>query len=1408
MSKINQMEMDRRKSDERIRQLEGMLQSYGRSAPSSPNVASVGQPMYASPSFQSTPVASLVQPPPVIGMMTPQSYSSVTSGGPPVAVGDGNRRKVRERHRPVGCPACRQPDGTVALSCSECRRQGCYNCGSLDHWKRDCPIPRKTASTPPGAYSKGANAGQSHGQVYLTMVIGSQSTPCLIDTGCELSLAPLKLVNDVQLTATDQRVYAANGSDIRIRGATRLQFLLNGLKTQADVLVTEDVEEPMLGIDWLVEHQCYWDFRRSLLYVDGRPMEMRGRRARNLCRRVYVTEEVRLPPRHQGDVPARSTSVSLRDVGSTWALESRQLRPGVLVARSVMPDRHHDVAVRLLNVTNRPQTVRSGTCVGVLRPVDVCCVDDGRPSSQSAGQPPTVNCRTVNQQGIPSTITSRVAGVGNDTAEPDPFEEMISALPPNLDADQRRVAESLLRRYEDTFSKSDYDLGQTDLVMHRIDTGDNRPFRQPLRRHPVSQLPIIDEHVDQMLRQGIVEPAASPWSSNVVLVRRKDNKYRFCIDYRRLNAVTYQDVYPLPRIESCLDALNGAGWFSTLDLRSGYWQVRQDPRDADKTAFITRRGCFRFRVMSFGLTNAPSVFQRLMDLVLAGLTWDVCLVYLDDVIVFSSDFEEHTRRLEIVLQRLRAAQLKLKPSKCEFFSRQVKFLGHVVSDRGVQTDPEKIAVVKDWPVPRCLSELRTYLGFCSYYRRFVRGFADIAAPLHELTKKGRQFVWTERCQQSFDELKERLTSSPVLAQPRHEGSFVLDTDASLVGVGAVLSQVQDGEERVIAYSSRLLSDAERRYSTTRLELLAAVYGLRQYRQYLLGRHFTLRTDHAALQWLRRVPEPVGQQARWLDLISEFTFDIQHRPGSKHNNADGLSRRPPPEAVVAVVRGSRAGACDQPLRPADLSAEPTPAQLVADIGFDAEHWTPEELGRAQAADPAVGPIYRLLSEGQERPSIESLLPTAEETESYWTQWELLTVVNGVLYRRFIDADGRTKRLQLIAPAVLRSELVRLCHTGMTGGHLGFRKTVDQVARRAYWTGYRSDVQRFCRRCQECTKYHRGAPPRNGPLQSMTVGMPMERWAIDLTGPHPRSRHGKVYILTAIDCFTRYVEAVAIPNKEATTVARALVENVFCRYGLPLQLLSDQGKEFDNTLLQELCRLLGVDKVRTSAYKASTNGCVERFHRTLNAMIGRVVTDSQKEWDEILPFVMAAYRSSTHESTGHSPNFLMYGREARAPVDVVLGTPPSDTPATADAYADELYQRLVDAYRLVREQLGLVAVRSKQHYDLRVRPVTYTEGQWVWIYHPRRRVGRSPKWQRWYTGPFVVEKAFNDVLYRVRRSPKAKPIVVHVDKMKPCLEPPTSTEAIQQFVSEAPGGSVSGLMDNRPRREIRRPARYLD
>ncbi|KAK6171893.1 hypothetical protein SNE40_018316 [Patella caerulea] len=345
----------------------------------------------------------------------------------------------------------------------------------------------------------------------------------------------------------------------------------------------------------------------------------------------------------------------------------------------------------------------------------------------------------------------------------------------------------------------------------------------------------MDKMVDEMLTSGVIEPSCGPWASPVVLVKKSDGTLRFCVDYRKLNSLTIKDAYPLPRIDETLDALSGVKWFSTMDLASGYWQVEVEPKDRHKTSFATFKGLYQFKVMPFGLCNAPGTFERLMESVLSGLQWEVCLVYLDDIIIYSQTFVEHLDRIEMALNRLRKAGLKLKASKCNLFRDEVKYLGHIVSSNGIATDPTKIECVRGCRTPVNVTEVRSFLGLCSYYRRFIKHFSDIAKPLNKLTEKGQKFNWTDECESSFQTLKLRLTESPVLAYPDPTKSFILDTDASGYGIGAVVSRVHDGVERMVAYGSRSLSKTERNYCVTRKELLAVVYFVKYYKAYLHGR---------------------------------------------------------------------------------------------------------------------------------------------------------------------------------------------------------------------------------------------------------------------------------------------------------------------------------------------------------------------------------------------------------------------------------------------------------------------------------------------------------------------------------------------------------------------------------------------
>ena len=563
------------------------------------------------------------------------------------------------------------------------------------------------------------------------------------------------------------------------------------------------------------------------------------------------------------------------------------------------------------------------------------------------------------------------------------------------------------------FSFRSSDLGHTSLLQHRINTGSEGPIQCPPRRIPQARREDVRRLLREMLNNGIVEPSEGPWSSPIVLAKKKDGTLRFCVDYRKVNTITKRDAYPLPRIDDTLGTLGGFKFFTTMDLASGYWQVEMAPEDRPKTAFSTPEGLYQFRVMPFGLCNAPATFQRLMDRVLGTLKWSSCLVYFDDIIVVGSSFGDHLRHIASVLMKLREAGLKLKPTKCKFFQKQVAFLGHIVSACGIATDPAKTEVIAKWPTPQSRKEVQQFLGLANYYRRFIKNFGTIAKPLHRLTEKNITFQWTDTCQQAFDNLRKCLMTSPILAHPDWSKSFILDTDASDCGIGAVLSQVNsDASECVIAYASRSLSRQEQRYCVTRRELLAVVEFVKHFREYLLGRRFTLRTDHGSLVWLKNFKEPEGQLARWLERLEEYDFTVVHRQGSLHNNADALSRIP----------------CRQCGRSSHSKDVPEGSALVGVVNsLPFQTYTAEQMRQFQSVDPIIGPVYNAVSLG-ELPSSEELNTWGRESKWLLQQWDSLVLDKGLLWRKDLEDANKS---QFILPYVLHDEVLKELHEGAAG-----------------------------------------------------------------------------------------------------------------------------------------------------------------------------------------------------------------------------------------------------------------------------------------------------------------------------------------------------------------------------------------
>ncbi|GBL79856.1 Transposon Tf2-6 polyprotein [Araneus ventricosus] len=778
-----------------------------------------------------------------------------------------------------------------------------------------------------------------------------------------------------------------------------------------------------------------------------------------------------------------------------------------------------------------------------------------------------------------------------------------------LTPEQREKMSYLLEKFDSIFKPGG---DPTPHAEHHINTGNSPPVAGPPYRMNPAQRELLKKELDSLLADGIIEECESPYASPVVLVPKPNGSMRLCVDFRKLNATTIADTYPLPRIDDLLTEAKSTAYMSTLDLKSGYHQIKVHEADQDKTAFICLFGTYKYLRMPFGLRNAPATFQRLIDKFRAGLKNDFALSYLDDIIILSETFDQHINDLQIVFERLALFKLHANREKWHFACDRVKYLGHWITANGIEVDQEKVSAIQKIPVPTNVKEAQSFLQTCSWFRSYVPNFANIARPLSNLTKKNVQWSWGPEQQEAFETLRKGLITPPVLKQPdvlTLGEPFRIRTDASSYALGAVLTQGEGPEEHVIEYASRLLIPAERNYSTTEREALAVVWALEKFRGYVESQEIIIASDHQPLKWLMSIKSPSGRLARWALQIQSFNPKIEYTPGKANVLADMLSR------------------------PTNLN-EDVPCDIFA-VSADSPVRKSKDIRQEQLKDEELKKIIDCFENSSK-----------DENFANWTSRGYL-MNQGILYR--YSPEVETEEAQLVVPFQERERVLQQYHDVPTAGHYGAEGTYNKVASRYYFPGMRKYIAEYVKNCPDCNRYKPSNQKPTGLLRTPVYAQRFETLAIDLFGPLPETSSGKKWIFLVEDTSTKWVELFSL--KEATSVncAKTLVEEVFLRYKLPRRLISDNGPQFISAVMQQTCNFLGIKQDLIPVYHPQANPS-ERKNGDLKPRPAILVRDEHDSWEEKLPMIRFALNTAKCETTNHTAAFLQFGRELRTTDDV--------------------------------------------------------------------------------------------------------------------------------------------------------------
>ena len=977
------------------------------------------------------------------------------------------------------------------------------------------------------------------------------------------------------------------------------------------------------------------------------------------------------------------------------------------------------------------------------------------------------------------------------------FEKIISDLKIKdneyLKKDKKRLSEvvELIREYQDVFSSPQTPFGNTDLIEFQVDLKPgSEPVQAKVRPLNPRQQEDLKKTLEQWEAEGIVRPAPadrSSWASPMVPVLKKSGETRWCIDFRSLNAKTIPDRFPLPSIELNLEKLQGSSIYSTLDAAAAYHTIPVAKKSRAYLCFISYFGLFECLKMPFGAKNAAATYSRFVQKALRNLDPNHTLAYLDDIIIHTDNYRAHLKHLRAALQAHRAAGLKLKATKTHLFQSQVNYLGYFVSNAGIAMVPEYQEKALNWPAPQNGKQLAAFLGFTNFYRSFIKDYSRLTNEMNSIKNKEDQFQWTDVMQKKFEELKDRFRNPPVRGFPQYNSKepFQLSVDFSKDNLGVILSQVQDGEERLISAHGRKTTSYEKNYASSKGELAALILGLRKYEHILRYKKFIIHTDNSGLTYLMSQKAPRGLSFRWLSEIQSYDFEIHHKPGRKNVPADSISRSqtnhlqdPDPEEVREqeeyVFKINESSGNDSGY---DSGYE---SDFVSDYAYDNDgelitlspieaaetmNLTLESLGEAQREDPVLGKVIKWVQAGI-KPTKEDLQGEPELLRIYAQQLPHFIIKDDLLYdKRKSQKLSEMPLLRVVVPENMYENIFKWSHSVPEACHPGVAGTYLKLASKFYFPGAASFVKQKIAVCSGCLTKKQSIKNKDHVHIPHRKGFVNECIFVDLVGPiSPMSPQGHSYILTIEDGYSRYCQAIPILNKGGECVVNALYSNWVCLFGAPCSIHSDQGKEFTCKLQQDLAKKFNIKWTFTPSYNPSSN-VVERFHRDLNKML-RIMLDEDgtEDWSRYLPSACLAHNSAVHSSTGLSPHFIFTGRECRLPIDIILPTPDS-LDVNLEDHVKTVLNNFRRMYDYVRHFQNKTIKRNAKLYT--GRKDAFKLGSIVWYFSPRKLGNLTPKLSNRWLGPFVVVEKISDVLYRIKaRDYDSRILTVHVNRLALC------------------------------------------